>query len=384
MADDAVTEARKGHSEGWPRSVPERPIAFLLLDGLRRPGRGSDVLLCALGLTLDGERVPLAARPAAREDEHHWRELLRGLRDRGIGGDLVLIASDGHPALVKAAQATFPDVPQQLSVPHRLLALARRISPRWRRACMNEARQIFTAPDRGTAVARFREWHGRWLRLGEPAVRTMEPDLAACLAFYRFPPHLWPRIRTVSAVEQAFRPVRREQEIARPPEPAGPEATELDRSQLPPAEPVAVDLEAAGAADPVPSAPLPETLPDVAPKGGREPPAAVVGLAETGPVPDPEALFPTDAAQAPTDAAQAEEVWTLPAVGREPVWPVGPHASTPPDLVEPGHAGPEGPPPEMEHRPTPHEGLTSRRWAIVVVLVVVLGLAAGVVLALRS
>lgn len=376
MADDAVTEARKGHSEGWPRSVPERPIAFLLLDGLRRPGRGSDVLLCALGLTLDGERVPLAARPAAREDEHNWRALLRRLRDRGIGGDLVLIASDGHPALVKAAQATFPDVPQQLSVPHRLLALARRISPRWRRACMNEARQIFTAPDRGTAVARFRQWHGRWLRLGEPAVRTMEPDLAACLAFYRFPPHLWPRIRTVNAVEQAFRHVRQEQEIARPPEPAGPEATELDRSQLPPAEPVAVDPEAAGAADPLPSAPVPETLLDAPPEGGREPPAAVGGLAETAPVPDPEARFPTA-------TAQAQEVGALPAVDREPIWPVGPHESPPPVLVEPGHAGSEGPPPEMEHRPTP-EGLASRRWAIVVVLVVVLGLAAGVVLALRS
>ncbi|MDR7490759.1 MAG: transposase [Armatimonadota bacterium] len=377
MADDAVTEARKGDSEGWPPSVPERPIAFLLLDGLRRPGRGSDVLLCALGLTLDGERVPLAARPAAREDEHNWRELLRGLRERGIGGELVLIASDGHPALVKAAQATFPDVPQQLSVPHRLLALARRISPRWRRACMNEARQIFTAPDRGTAVARFREWHGRWLRLGEPAVRTMEPDLAACLAFYRFPPHLWPRIRTVSAVEQAFRHVRREQEITRPPEPAVPEATELDRSDLPPAEPVAVDPEAVGAAAPWPRGPVPEMLPDVEPGERTEPPAPVVGLSDTAPVLDPQPL-------SPTDAAPAQEVWALQEVDREPVWPVGPQGSIPSGRVEPGPAAADGPPQEVQPRPALREGLTSWRWVALVVLVVVLGLAAGVVLALRS
>jgi len=40
-------------------------------------------------------------------------------------------------------------------------------------------------------------------------VRSLEADLAACLAFYRFPPHLWSRIRTVNLVERIFREARR-------------------------------------------------------------------------------------------------------------------------------------------------------------------------------
>lgn len=135
--------------------------------------------------------------------------MLRDLRADGIGPELLLVCCDGHPALVKAIHAAYPEIPLQISVAHRLLALSRKVDPRWRAACLAEARRIFAAPHRAAAVAIFREWHARWLRRGEFAVRSLEADLASCLAFYRFPPHLWSRIRTVNLVERVFRDARR-------------------------------------------------------------------------------------------------------------------------------------------------------------------------------
>jgi len=105
----------------------------------------------------------------------------------------------------------------QISVAHRLLALARKVDARWRAACLAEVRKIFTAPDRADAVVLFREWHARWLKQGEFAVRSLEADLASCLTFYRFPSDLWPKIRTVNLVERVFRDARRIAQPAAPP-----------------------------------------------------------------------------------------------------------------------------------------------------------------------
>jgi hypothetical protein len=182
-----------------------------MLDGLRRPqpDNPNEVALCVLGLAGDGRPVPLALRVASREDEHAWRSLLAHLRARGIGREALLVVCDDHPALIKAVQAVFPEVPMQLSVAHRLLALARKVDASSRAACLAEARAIFAAPDLNSAVARFRAWRASWIKLGNRAVASLESDLASCLTFYRFPAHLWAKIRTVNVVERAFREARR-------------------------------------------------------------------------------------------------------------------------------------------------------------------------------
>src|SRR5688572_16297608 len=129
-------------------------VAFLMLDGLRRPQPDNphEVALCVLGLGGDGMPIPLALRVAQREDEHAWRSLLAHLRARGIGREALLVVCDDHPALLKAVQAVYPEVPMQVSVAHRLLALARKVDAPSRAACLAEAREIFAAPDLNTAV----------------------------------------------------------------------------------------------------------------------------------------------------------------------------------------------------------------------------------------
>ncbi len=120
------------------------------------------------------------------------------------------------PVRLKAAQAAFPDTPLQLSVSHRLLTLARKIDPQSRAACLAEVRQIFSAPDLDTAVARFRAWRANWMKLGHRTVGGLELDLASCLMFHRFPKDLWSKIRTVNLVERVFREARRVPQLGLP------------------------------------------------------------------------------------------------------------------------------------------------------------------------
>jgi hypothetical protein len=203
----AISVAAPVSRDLWPTG---RTVVYLLLDGLRRPrqAKSHDVVLCALGLDRDGIPRPLALRVVPHEGEQAWMSLLRQLKSSGIGSDLLLISCDGHPALMRAIAAVFPGIPVQISIAHRLLALARLVDLEWRAACLAEARTIFSAPDLGGAVARFRTWRSNWLKAGHRAVNSLESDLASCLMFYRFPQALWPKIRTVNLVERAFREAR--------------------------------------------------------------------------------------------------------------------------------------------------------------------------------
>ncbi len=208
-----VADPRKDIQPG-----PHVDVAFLLLDGLRRPkvAKSQDVVLCALGLSSEGIPHPLALRIVDHETEQAWTDLLAHLKRRGIAGGLLLVCCDDHPALLKAAQAAFPDTPLQLSVSHRLLTLARKIDPQSRAACLAEVRQIFSAPDLDTAVARFRAWRANWMKLGHRIVGGLELDLASCLMFHRFPRNLWSKIRTVNLVERVFREARRVPQLGLP------------------------------------------------------------------------------------------------------------------------------------------------------------------------
>ncbi len=346
-------------------------IVFLLLDGLRRsrPSGPPEVVLCALGLTREGTPHPLALRVIPQEDERSWRALLHDLKADGIGSELLLITSDGHPALVKAIHAVYPDIPLQMSVAHRLLALARKVDARWRAACLAEARQIFAAPDRAAAVTLFRDWHARWLKQGEPAVRSLEADLAACLAFYRFPSPLWNKIRTVNLVERIFRDARRaalptvpgvpgwqegiqegiNQAESAPDDQPGPAAKSptffrLDRPPLPAAEPHEWALGGSGAEGvslPEPSTsgtPPPRPGADLAPSKAIAA-DAVIQLPET----PAEVQIPEEAPAAPARPAEGIVLHLAPIREAEPiVFPVPTERAAP--FGEPGH--PEWPQPE--------------------------------------
>ncbi len=180
---------------------------FLLLDRFQEPTTFAprETVLVALGLTIEGAPRFLALELAAVEDEESWRTFLSRLKAFAPDSSPLFVCSPGHTALTRAIQTTYPDAPAQISVVHRLLGLVRAADCHGLVPCLAEARRIFSASSRETAVARFREWRVRWLHKGRVSVRSLETDLASCLTFYRFPRHLWRKIRTVTLVGKTFR-----------------------------------------------------------------------------------------------------------------------------------------------------------------------------------
>ena len=75
--------------------------------------------------------------------------------------------------------------------------------------CINKARSIYEASTRREAVARCKEWAGRWKGVAPKAVKCLEKDLDELLSFLKFPEEHRKKIRTTNVIERCFREVRR-------------------------------------------------------------------------------------------------------------------------------------------------------------------------------
>ena len=195
-----------------------RPLSdefpFLFLDGItqkvREIGVVGKVVLCAMGMKTDGSREMLSFRLADQEDTDCWRGFLADLKSRGLQGNtLKLITTDGNPSLIKAIKEIYPFLTVQRCIVHKLRNVSVKLKRIHMKPCTSEAKNIFAAPSRKEAVARFKAWQEKWQVEEERAVRCMEKDLYHCLHYYAFPKEMWKRIRTTNGLERAFREVRR-------------------------------------------------------------------------------------------------------------------------------------------------------------------------------
>jgi putative transposase len=64
-------------------------------------------------------------------------------------------------------------------------------------------------PRAGPPQVAFRRFRTRWQRDYPRMVRQLEGDLPERLSFFRFPRHLWKKLRTTNVIERCFAEVRR-------------------------------------------------------------------------------------------------------------------------------------------------------------------------------
>jgi putative transposase len=188
---------------------------YLLCDGIGLKIRYgarylSRKILVAYGITVFGQRRLIDFRQAKGESQEAWESLLNSLYHRGLKGEsLKLIAMDGSSGLKAAAELVYPHAKIQRCWAHKLRNVANACKKVYEKDLIEQARKIYSATNRSTAIAAFKAWKKNWQRLAPKAVHCLEKDLEELLNFLDCPKPHQIKIRTTNAIERAFREVRR-------------------------------------------------------------------------------------------------------------------------------------------------------------------------------
>jgi putative transposase len=204
------TEVRRYHS----RSLQDY-YQYLFLDGITLKVKGltgvkKRLVLCAYGITLEGQRELISFRQATAESGVHWEAFLSDLYNRGIEGKaLRLVVTDGCPGLHQALDMVYPYVPRQRCWAHKLRNIASKLPRKYQDACLREAKMIYLSQTRREAALLLRDWVSKWRGVAPRAVMCLEGDMEELLNFLNCPQEQWTKVRTTNAIERAFREVRR-------------------------------------------------------------------------------------------------------------------------------------------------------------------------------
>jgi len=198
----------------WHHRQLQDHYQYLLLDGvsvrIRLAGRVQRRLaLCAYGVTKKGQRELIDFLLVKAEGEDTWHNFLSDLWRRGLkGAALKLVATDGHPGLIKALERLWPRLAHQRCWAHKLRNLENKLKAS-QRPCLEEAKLIYQANNGTEALKCFRKWQKRWQARAPKAVECLAQDIEELLAFFACPKKHWRRIRTTNVIERLFVEVRR-------------------------------------------------------------------------------------------------------------------------------------------------------------------------------
>lgn len=188
---------------------------YFILDGITLKVKGAKgvkkrLVLCAYGITPEGEREIISFRQATAESEAQWEAFLRDLYERGLEGrNLKLVVTDGCEGLHRALDTVYPYVVRQRCWVHKLRNVAAKPPRKVQEVCLKGAKRIYQAPNRREGVDSFRAWAGEWRSTRSQAVACLEEDLDELLSFLNCPEAHWRKVGTTNAIERAFREVRR-------------------------------------------------------------------------------------------------------------------------------------------------------------------------------
>ncbi|MDA0681714.1 MAG: IS256 family transposase [Proteobacteria bacterium] len=198
--------------EAWGKQrLDEDRWVYMWADGIYSRLRGDADKLCVLvvvGVNERGEKHFLAIEDGVRESKQSWREVLLGLKGRGLTTAPKLAAGDGALGFWAALAEVYPTTTEQRCWMHKtgnvLNYLPKASQPKAKKALQ----AIWMAETRQSANVAFDEFVGIYEAKYPKAVECLVKDRMRLLAFYDFPAEHWVHLRTTNPIESSFATIR--------------------------------------------------------------------------------------------------------------------------------------------------------------------------------
>jgi transposase-like protein len=212
-----LSEAWQAEHATWSkRDLTGVDYVYCWVDGIHFNIRLEEDRLCTLvmvGVRPDGTKELVALADGYRESSQSWAELLRDLRDRGLGAP-VLAVGDGALGFWAALRDVFPTTTEQRCWVHRTANVLDALPKRLHAEAKAKVAGIYTAPTRTAALGAVEEFSEAFAAYPK-ATAKIAGSLDELLAFYDFPAEHWVHLRTTNPIESTFSTVRLRTRVTR-------------------------------------------------------------------------------------------------------------------------------------------------------------------------
>ncbi len=195
----------------WQRAdLSHERWVYVWVDGIYSGIRAEDHRLCALvvvGVNERGQKRFLAIADGVRESKQSWREVLIGLKQRGLVAPSLAVG-DGALGFWAALEEVFPVTRMQRCWVHKtanvLNYLPRSLQPKAKAGLQ----AIWMAETRQAALKAYDTFLLVYQAKYPKAIECLAKDRDALLAFYDFPAEHWVHLRTSNVIESSFATIR--------------------------------------------------------------------------------------------------------------------------------------------------------------------------------
>jgi transposase-like protein len=202
----------QGDYERWQqRDLSARRYVYIWADGVYLQARmesQAECMLVIIGATPEGKKELVGFQVGTRESAQSWRELLVGLKARGLAMAPELAVGDGALGFWKALEEAFPSVRHQRCWVHKAANVLNKLPKSLQANARQDLREIWLAPDRATAEAALATFAAKYAPKYDRAVACLVKDREALLTFFDFPAEHWDHLRSSNPIESVFATVR--------------------------------------------------------------------------------------------------------------------------------------------------------------------------------
>jgi transposase-like protein len=192
------------------RRLDQDQWVYLWVDGIYSGLRAEDTKLCALvviGVNAQGHKQFLAIEDGVRESTQSWREVLLGLKTRGMNSPQLAVG-DGAMGFWSAIDEVYPQSKQQRCWVHKTANVLNCVPKSVQPKVKDALHQIWQAETQSDAYQAFDRFEQMFAAKYPKAVQCLQKDKDELLAFYDFPAMHWQSLRTTNPIESAFSTIR--------------------------------------------------------------------------------------------------------------------------------------------------------------------------------
>ena len=205
--------------EGFAHRKLGEEYPYLILDAryekVRESGTvRSQAVLVAIGINREGRRCVLGVELANRESTTSWKDLLLGLRQRGLRG-VEFVVSDDHAGLRRAIAEVLTESTWQRCYVHFLRNALDYLPRKGDDDCLMELRWLYDRRDLEEARRDLAAWLGKWTPRYPKLCLWVEENIDSTLSFYRLPREHHKHLKSTNMLERLMEELKRRTLVVR-------------------------------------------------------------------------------------------------------------------------------------------------------------------------